>query len=150
MAQKRPIRWLVYFWSPILLFLLLYSLLMADISKRKKENPEWRMEKVLSKKRILELYLNVVEWGEGIFGIEAASRHYYGESSSQLTPMEATRLAAILPSPRRYSPLGEQRYVGNRANNIDNIMIQRGIILPEYEEEADQSEPPPSEETDSS
>jgi monofunctional biosynthetic peptidoglycan transglycosylase len=94
----------------------------------------WRMEKVLSKRRILELYLNVVEWGEGIFGIEAASRHYYGKPSSQLTPVEATRLAAILPSPKRYNPLGDQRYVTTRANDIYNIMIQRGIIAPEYEE----------------
>jgi monofunctional biosynthetic peptidoglycan transglycosylase len=109
----------------------------------------WRMEKVLSKRRILELYLNVVEWGEGIFGVEAASRHYYGKSSSQLTPVEATRLAAILPSPKRYSPLGNQSYVTNRANGIYNIMIQRGIILPEYEEVAEESEPPPAEEKDS-
>jgi monofunctional biosynthetic peptidoglycan transglycosylase len=94
----------------------------------------WRMEKVLSKRRILELYLNVVEWGEGIFGIEAASRHYYGKPSSELTPFEATRLAAILPSPKRYNPLGDQRYVTTRANDIYNIMIQRGIIAPEYEE----------------
>jgi len=94
----------------------------------------WRMEKVLSKKRILELYLNVVEWGEGIFGIEAAARHYYGKPSSELNPFEATRLAAVLPSPKRYNPLGDQRYVTTRANDIYNIMIQRGIIAPEYEE----------------
>ncbi len=96
----------------------------------------WRMEKVLPKKRILELYLNVVEWGEGIFGVEAASRHYYGKSSSQLTPVEATRLAAILPSPKRYSPLGSQSYVVNRAHDIYNIMTQRGIVAPEYGEVA--------------
>jgi len=112
----------------------------------------WRMEKVLSKRRILELYLNVVEWGEGIFGIEAASRHYYAKPSSKLTPFEATRLAAILPSPKRYNPLQDQRYVTTRANDIYNIMIQRGIIAPEYEEinEDDVSafveEPSPSQE----
>ena len=100
----------------------------------------WRMEKVLSKRRILELYLNVVEWGEGIFGIEAASRHYYGKPSSQLTPVEATRLAAILPSPKRYNPLGDQSYVTTRANDIYNIMTQRGIIAPEYEEMNENSE----------
>jgi len=76
----------------------------------------WRMEKVLSKKRILELYLNVVEWGEGIFGAEAASRHYFGKPSSELNPEEAARLAAILPNPRRYRPIGDQRYVINRSN----------------------------------
>jgi monofunctional biosynthetic peptidoglycan transglycosylase len=100
----------------------------------------WRMEKVLSKRRILELYLNVVEWGEGIFGIEAASRHYYGKPSSELTAFEATRLAAILPSPKRYNPLGDQRYVTTRADDIYNIMIQRGIIAPEYEEINEDSE----------
>ena len=238
MVKKRQLRWFVFLASPILLVFFLYSLLIPDVSKWKKENPKktafmeyresqwkekgrkinihqiwvplsnispylikavliaeddkfwrhegfdyeairkaierdlkakrlkfggstlsqqlarnlylspeksllrkmsealvtWRMEKVLSKRRILELYLNVVEWGEGIFGIEAASRHYYGKPSSQLTPFEATRLAAILPSPKRYNPLGDQRYVTTRANDIYNIMIQRGIIAPEYEE----------------
>jgi len=93
-----------------------------------------RMEQTLSKKRILELYLNVVEWGDGIFGAEAASRHYYGKPSSELTPEEAARLAAVLPNPRKYNPLGDQRYVINRSNLIYSIMIQRGIIIPEYKE----------------
>jgi monofunctional biosynthetic peptidoglycan transglycosylase len=100
----------------------------------------WRMEKVLSKKRILELYLNVAEWGEGIFGAEAASRHYFGKPSSELTPEEAARLAAILPNPRRYSPVGDQRYVIHRSNLIYNIMIQRGIIVPEYEVATEKTE----------
>jgi monofunctional biosynthetic peptidoglycan transglycosylase len=100
----------------------------------------WRMEKVLSKKRILELYLNVAEWGEGIFGAEAASRHYFGKSSSELTPQEAARLAAILPNPRRYSPIGDQRYVVNRSNLIHSIMIQRGIVIPEYKDETGEGE----------
>ena len=94
----------------------------------------WRMEKALSKKRILELYLNVAEWGEGIFGVEAASRHYYGKPSSQLTPEEAARLASVLPNPRKYNPVGDQRYVINRSNIIYSVMIQRGIVIPEYKE----------------
>ncbi|MCJ7749183.1 MAG: monofunctional biosynthetic peptidoglycan transglycosylase [Desulfobacterales bacterium] len=94
----------------------------------------WRLEKVLPKRRILELYLNLVEWGNGIFGVEAASRHYYGKPSSELTPQEAARLAAVLPNPRKYSPVSDQRYVMNRSNLIYNIMIQRGIVIPEYEE----------------
>ena len=94
----------------------------------------WRMERALSKRRILELYLNVVEWGDGIFGIEAASRHYYGKPSSELTPQEAARLAAVLPNPRRYGPLSDQRYVVNRSNLIYNVMIKRGIVVPGYEE----------------
>jgi monofunctional biosynthetic peptidoglycan transglycosylase len=106
----------------------------------------WRMEKVLSKKRILELYLNVAEWGEGLFGAEAASRHYYGKSSSELAPEEAARLAAILPNPRRYRPIGDQRYVVNRSNLIYNIMIKRGIVIPEYKEVTESQEPSLSEE----
>ncbi len=100
----------------------------------------WRMERVLSKRRILELYLNVVEWGDGIFGVAAASRYHYGKPSSELTPQEAARLAAVLPNPRKYNPIGDQRYVVNRSNVIYNIMIQRGIIVPEYEEAAETDE----------
>jgi monofunctional biosynthetic peptidoglycan transglycosylase len=100
----------------------------------------WRIERVLSKRRILELYLNVVEWGDGIFGVEAASRHYYGKPSSELTPQEAARLAAVLPNPRKYNPAGDQRYVVNRSNVIYNIMIQRGIVIPEYEEVTETNE----------
>ncbi len=102
----------------------------------------WRMEKVLSKKRILELYLNVVEWGDGIFGAEAASRHYYGKPSSELTPEEAARLASVLPNPRKYNPLGDQRYVINRSNLIYNVMIQRGIVIPEYKEVTGENDSP--------
>jgi len=104
----------------------------------------WRMEKVLSKRRILELYLNVAEWGEGIFGVEAASRHYFGKSSSELTPEEAARLASVLPNPRKYNPVGDQRYVINRSNLIYSIMIQRGIVIPEYQEVTEGPEEPPS------
>jgi monofunctional biosynthetic peptidoglycan transglycosylase len=91
----------------------------------------WRLERELSKRRILELYLNVAEWGEGIFGIEAASRHYYGKPASALDPEEAARLASVLPNPRRYSPVGQSRYVENRARIINYIMLKRGIVEPE-------------------
>jgi monofunctional biosynthetic peptidoglycan transglycosylase len=100
----------------------------------------WRMEKTLSKRRILELYLNWVEWGNGIFGVEAASRHYYGKPSSELTPQEAAKLAVVLPNPRKYNPIGEQQYVINRSNAIYHIMIQRGIVIPEYEEAVETKE----------
>jgi monofunctional biosynthetic peptidoglycan transglycosylase len=103
----------------------------------------WRMERRLSKKRILELYLNVVEWGDaGIFGIEAASRHYYGKSAAALNPEEAARLAAVLPNPRKFNPLGDSRYVVHRANLIYNIMVRRGIVVPEYEEVVDETDKP--------
>ncbi len=95
----------------------------------------WRMEHILTKKRILELYLNVAEWGDaGIFGIEMAARHYYGKSASEINPEEAARLAAVLPNPRKYSPLGKSRYVAHRSNLIYSIMIRRGIVVPEYDE----------------
>ena len=60
-----------------------------------------KLERELSKQRILELYLNVVEWGPGIYGCEAAARHYYGKSCASLTMPESAYLASILPSPRR-------------------------------------------------
>lgn len=103
----------------------------------------WRMEKVLTKKRILEIYLNVVEWGDkGIFGIETASLYYYGKSASEITPEEAVKLAAILPNPRKYSPVGESKYVTNRSSLIYSIMVKRGIVVPEYKDvmEGDQDD----------
>ena len=98
----------------------------------------WRMEQVLSKKRILELYLNVVEWGDGIFGAEAASRHYFEKPASELSPREAARLAVVLPSPRKLDPAGTQRYVESRAEVIYGIMLKRGIVPPEFESTADE------------
>jgi monofunctional glycosyltransferase len=95
----------------------------------------WKIERVISKRRILEIYLNIAEWGDrGIFGIESAARHYYGKSASALGPEEAARLAAVLPNPRKFNPLGSSRYVVNRSNLIYNIMVRRGIVVPEYEE----------------
>lgn len=63
-----------------------------------------RLELALSKGRILELYLNCVEWGDGIFGAEAAARHYFGVSAAVLTPSQAATLAVLLPSPRTLQP----------------------------------------------
>ena len=94
----------------------------------------WRIEQNLSKKRILELYLNVVEWGEGVFGIEAASLHYYGKPAFQLSPDEAAHLAVILPNPRKYRLDGSSGYVEKRAKIIYDIMVKRGIVEPEYED----------------
>ncbi|MCS7164121.1 MAG: monofunctional biosynthetic peptidoglycan transglycosylase [Thermodesulfovibrio sp.] len=93
-----------------------------------------RLEKTLSKKRILELYLNVAEWGEGIFGIEAASRYYFGKSASELTPLEAARLAACLPNPIKYSPVGNSKFIERRTKLIYFIMQKRGIIKEDYTE----------------
>jgi len=93
------------------------------------------MEKVLSKKRILEIYLNVAEWGDrGVFGIEAAAKMYYGKAALQLGPDEAARLVSVLPNPRKFNPLRDSKYVVNRSNLIYSIMVKRGIVIPEFEE----------------
>lgn len=94
----------------------------------------WRIESTLSKRRILEIYLNVAEWGDGIFGIEAAARHYYHKSAKNLTGREAARLAAVLPNPIKYNPTGNQKYVKNRARIIYKIMKRRGIVIPNFQE----------------
>ncbi|MDX5362819.1 MAG: monofunctional biosynthetic peptidoglycan transglycosylase [Pseudazoarcus pumilus] len=61
------------------------------------------IEATWSKRRILEVYLNVVEWGDGIFGAEAAARHHYGISADRLGPVEGTQMAVMLPNPRHYA-----------------------------------------------
>jgi monofunctional biosynthetic peptidoglycan transglycosylase len=60
------------------------------------------LEAVMDKQRIFEIYLNVIEWGNGVFGAEAAARHYFGVSAAQLSPEQAARLAAMVPNPRFY------------------------------------------------
>jgi monofunctional glycosyltransferase len=94
----------------------------------------WRLERSLSKKRIVELYLNAAEWGDGIFGIQAAARHYYGKNASGLTADEAAKLASVLPNPIRFDPTGDKRYVLARSKAIYRIMVRRGIVIPEFEE----------------
>ena len=76
------------------------------------------IETIMTKRRILEIYLNVVEWGEGVFGAEAAARHHYGVAAAALTPAQAARLAVMLPSPRRYSPGSDTPYLQRRAATI--------------------------------
>jgi monofunctional biosynthetic peptidoglycan transglycosylase len=87
----------------------------------------WKMEKTLSKSRILELYLNVIEWGNGVYGIEAAANYYFGKSVSELTREESARLAAIIPSPKRYRADSDSRYVLRRMRMILNRMEARGV-----------------------
>ena len=76
------------------------------------------LETILTKRRILEIYLNVIEWGEGVFGAEAAARHHYGVSAAELTPEQAARLAAMIPSPRQYRPGRETPYLAKRTATI--------------------------------
>jgi len=104
------------------------------IRKLKEAILTWRLERNLSKRRIMELYLNVAEWGDGIYGIEAAARKHYGKSAAGLTAREAAVLAAVIPNPRRYRTDGTSRYVGNQSERIYQIMVRRGIVIPEYDD----------------
>lgn len=76
------------------------------------------MEAAWPKRRILEIYLNIAEFDEGVFGVEAAARHYFGTTAQDLTPVQAARLAAILPDPKGRSASDPSRFVRNRAASI--------------------------------
>lgn len=80
------------------------------------------IEHVMNKERILELYLNVAEWGVGVFGAEAAARHYYGVSAAQLAPRQAARLAAMLPNPRYYDRNRNTSYLNSRTGILQRRM----------------------------
>lgn len=84
------------------------------------------IEAVWSKRRILEVYLNVVEWGDGIFGCEAAAQRYFGVSASRLGPAEAARLAVMLPNPRRYEKQFGPR-LARHAERIRRRMIHATV-----------------------
>lgn len=78
----------------------------------------WMLESAMDKRRILELYLNFAEWGEGVFGAEAAARHHFGASAETLVDEQAVWLAAILPSPRRYEGGRTTDYLARRMDVI--------------------------------
>jgi monofunctional biosynthetic peptidoglycan transglycosylase len=87
----------------------------------------WMMERTMSKRRILELYLNLAEWGEGVFGAEAAARHHFGVPAAALNEEQAAYLAAILPSPRRYDRGRETPYIAGRRLTISGRMAAAQI-----------------------
>lgn len=103
------------------------------IRKIKEAILTYRMNKALTKRRIIELYLNCAEWGDGIFGIEAAARHYYHKSAASLSAMEAAKLASILPNPIIFQPEAGGRVV-KKAALLYKIMSQRGIVIKDYNE----------------
>ncbi|WP_027994338.1 transglycosylase domain-containing protein [Simplicispira psychrophila] len=76
------------------------------------------LEQLLSKQRILEIYLNNVEWGEGVFGAEAAAQHYFSKSAARLSPTEAARLAVMLPAPKRFEKMPGSAYLAGRTRVI--------------------------------
>jgi monofunctional biosynthetic peptidoglycan transglycosylase len=86
------------------------------------------LEALLSKQRILEIYLNNVEWGEGIFGAQAAARHYFRVDAAKLGPEQAARLAVMLPAPKRFEKRPGSAYVVGRAATI--VARMGGVEVP--------------------
>jgi monofunctional biosynthetic peptidoglycan transglycosylase len=86
-----------------------------------------RMEKELTKRALLQNYINAVEWGDGLFGIKAASEKYFGKEPKELTINQCSRLAAVIPSPLKYKPNINSRYVLRRSAIIRGRL--RNIIL---------------------
>ena len=86
------------------------------------------LETLLSKQRILEIYLNHVEWGEGIFGAQAAARHYFRVDAAKLSPLQAARLAVMLPAPKRFEKNPASPYVLGRAATI--VARMGDVVLP--------------------
>ena len=80
------------------------------------------IETLWGKRRIVEVYLNVAEWAPGVYGAEAAAQHWFGKSAGELSAREAARLAAILPSPRRYNAASPGPYVRRRASRVQAAM----------------------------
>jgi monofunctional glycosyltransferase len=107
--------------------------LKNPIRKIKEAILTWRLEKTLTKRRILELYLNCVEWGDGTFGIEAASHRYFGKPAADLDAKESAMLAAVLPNPVRFNPLSKSRFVLKRTGLIYRLMVRRGVVIEENE-----------------
>jgi monofunctional biosynthetic peptidoglycan transglycosylase len=86
------------------------------------------LEHTMSKRRILEIYLNNVEWGEGVFGAEAAAQHYFRKPASKLTAYEAARLAVMLPQPKRFEKTPGSSYLAARSGTI--VARMRDAELP--------------------
>jgi monofunctional biosynthetic peptidoglycan transglycosylase len=86
------------------------------------------LEGLLSKRRILEIYLNSVEWGEGVFGAEAAAQHYFNKPASALNAWEASRLAVMLPRPKYFEKLPQSAYLQGRAEVIMGRLP--GVVVP--------------------
>ena len=86
------------------------------------------LERMLDKQRILEIYLNNVEWGEGVFGADAAAQHYFRKPASRLNAYEAARLAVMLPAPKRFEKSPSSAYVLGRSATI--VARMGGVDLP--------------------
>ena len=87
------------------------------------------IENIWGKRRIMEVYLNVAETGPGLYGAEAAARHYFGRSAADLSRRQAALIAAVLPNPRVWSPAEPSRYIRRRADVIERRIGQLGPLL---------------------
>ena len=98
-----------------------------------------KIEKVLGKKRILEIYLNIAEWGEGVFGISQAAQFYFQKSPSQLTAKEGAFLAMLLPSPKKYSISYRKKeltkYAKKTVHSILNKLVSANVLTSEQRDE---------------
>jgi monofunctional biosynthetic peptidoglycan transglycosylase len=86
------------------------------------------IEFIWGKERIMEVYLNSIEMGDGVYGAQAATEHWYRKDASSLTPMQAAGIAAILPNPRKYSATSSSSYINNRKAKIVRVMRHIGKI----------------------
>lgn len=89
----------------------------------------WQLELLWPKRRIMEAYLNIAEWGPGLYGVEAAARRYFDKPAADLSRREAALLAAVLPNPRRWSPAEPTGYIRRRAGVIARRIGQLGPLL---------------------
>jgi monofunctional biosynthetic peptidoglycan transglycosylase len=86
------------------------------------------IELIWGKKRIIEVYLNSIEMGDGVYGAQAATQHWYQKDAKSLTKIQAAGIAAILPNPRRYSATNSSSYINTRKEKIVKVMVNTGTI----------------------
>jgi len=107
---------------------LFFSTCKSPVRKLREAIVARWLEEDLSKRRILELYLNVIEWGDGIYGCEAAARHYFDESAADLDAQQAAGLAAMIPNPRRINPTGDAALYSRAQKRILWLMARAGYV----------------------
>lgn len=131
-AQNRPTRPVRMYGGSTITQQLAKNLLLSGERTLLRKGQElvltYVLEQLLPKRRILEIYLNHVEWGEGVFGAEAAAQHYFKKSAAQLSAWEAARLAVMLPRPRHFEQLPNSPYLASRTRTI--VARMRAAELP--------------------
>ena len=131
-AQNRPVRPVKIRGGSTITQQLAKNLLLSGERTLLRKGQElvltYALEHLLDKRRILEIYLNHVEWGEGVFGAEAAAQHYFRKSAAQLSAWESARLAVMLPRPRYFEKLPRSPYLASRTRTI--VARMRSAELP--------------------